>query len=486
MSTRDHRRLTTGILSSAVTAFVLSGCGCDLATSTCGHAPLVQAENQKAGSTGWEGVFRGWAAEGDLAVWASPYAPRAGDTLDLFVRARRVPVSLELYRLGWYGGAGGRLYWSATDVAADTQVACSAPIPGPVTCPWKRTLALSTSPDWPSGMYLIRVIDSRSRSSYYPFVLSDGRPALFGVALNQLTWQAYNPYGGSSLYSADPTSPSRVGRFVSFERPYSALKGLMYLGQVVPVVHWLEASGQSVTYLSDAALAADRLDLPRFKGLIFAAHDEYWTWTMRDRVDALRDGGTHLVFLSRDNGSWNIRLSPGPVTGRPDEVITCWKGADPDARTTEEITTQFRFFPLDRPPNELQGIMHLSVTGYRQMPLVVSDSAVGPEARRFLAAAGLAAGDSIPNLVRWEGDRIFNNGFTPKDLQVLFRSPFDPPNFAQPDVFHTTFYVAPSGAGVFAAGSNGFGYGLEPDLTGYGSPKLQALMAAVLRWMATH
>jgi hypothetical protein len=476
-------------------AFVLActTCSKDAPTSSPKQKPAtlpahyIKLENTQSGSSGWRGAYNDWASEKDLSLWASPYHAQVGDSLDVFVHAPAGPVTLELYRLGWYGGLGSRLMLRFTDVAAGAQQVCSAPVPGPVVCKWTRTMQIGTSAEWLSGVYLLKVIDANKRESYYPIVLRDTRPANFVVVVPQFTWQAYNRFGGSSLYTADPTSPSGAGRYVSFERPFAPAQGLSLLWEVIPAVHWLEAAGYDVTYTSDADLAsATWSGTGSARGLIFPAHSEYWTWAMRDRVESLRDAGTHLVFLSGNNAYWNIRLSSG-ATGRPSTVITCWKGSDPDARQQQEFTTQFRLSPLNRPENGLYGIMYDYVTGPKSKPLVVSDSAVGPEAREFLRAAGLTEGDTLANLVGGEGDRIFPNGFTPPNLQILFRSPYDPSLGQRAGVFHTTFFISSQGAGVFAGGNNQFSYGLDVDPRRPGSnARLRAVMAAVLDWMTTH
>jgi hypothetical protein len=72
----------------------------------------------------------------------------------------------------------------------------------------------------------------------------------------------------------------------------------------------------------------------------------------------------------------------------------------------------------------------------------------------FLHGTGLVPGQTYNNgIVGYEWDKIFNNGQTPKGLQVIATSPTVTSN-GQQDVSHTTYYVAPSGSLVFASGSN--------------------------------
>ena len=58
------------------------------------------------GDAGWKDNRR--ANPALLAMWASPYAVSAGDTLDVYVHSVAAMLLLQVYRLGWYGGVGGQ------------------------------------------------------------------------------------------------------------------------------------------------------------------------------------------------------------------------------------------------------------------------------------------------------------------------------------------------------------------------------------------
>ena len=70
---------------------------------------VISVENAASGTRAWYSPPSAWSADSDLAVWASPYSVMAGDSLDVFAHARYGPLSVELFRLGYYGGTGGRL-----------------------------------------------------------------------------------------------------------------------------------------------------------------------------------------------------------------------------------------------------------------------------------------------------------------------------------------------------------------------------------------
>ncbi len=448
------------------------GCGNDLAAPSqlldeWGIAPGERVDQRK------------------LALWASPYDVVVNDTLDLFVHSVTRRVSLAIFRLGWYGGSGARKVWSFQDVPARAQPRCSPPFPGPVQCPWTRTLRVAMGPDWVSGVYLVKAVDLMGRVDTYPFVVTDHRASDFTVVVPQFTWQAYNWFGGANLYSRNPDG-SRM-HSVSFERPYRHPL-LTLFDWELNAIRWLEQSGYDLTYVSDLDLSRPtrRYPTPRH-GLIFVGHDEYWTWGEYELVYALRESGTNLMFLSGNNAYWNVRLLPGSITGQVGGRIMCYKGdPDPGARTRQDSTVRFR--DLGRPENGLYGIMYAQMpdSGPPQ-PLVASDTALGPEAQAFLNAGGLKSGDAVPGGIAWEGDQIIDNGSTPPGLQVVFRSrirPARPSRYAP--YFYSTFFVAKSGAGVFASGSNRFAALLSDWEGAAADPRIQRLTGSVLDWMLRH
>lgn len=489
----SHLRLTlaTGVLLGGV-----SSCASDRVTtiksvpaSCLGTHQALECENHFAGDIGWYTPPDARATSAELALWASPYAASPGDTLDLFVHSTAASASVVVYRLGWYGGRGARRVWQSTTSSLAPQPSCSAPFPGPVVCPWKRSLRLPLDESWPSGVYLIKITNEFGRSSAYPFVVRSTQSSEVLAVIPQFTWQAYNGFGGSSLYVIDPSTNKNVHK-VSFERPYDRSSGASFLYQKglsndIEAIRWLERNGYDVGYVSDLDLANPRLPPPASKVLLFTGHDEYWTWQMYDQVQRLRDSGTSLVFLSGNNAYWNVRLSAGAVTGRAGTLITCFKSPnDPEATTAEETTTRFRDPPLNRPENGLIGVMmmHLVKSG-TTAALVTSDSGVGPQTQQFLDDAGLQPGDSIPGEIAVEGDEVVSNGHTPANLQLLFRSPITSSD-GRRYLYSSAFFIAPSGAAVFASGTNEFGRDLDslfaPAPT---SDAISRLTKSVLDWM---
>lgn len=446
----------------------------------------VASENRLPGTTAWLTSPSTWSSQNYLAMWASPYSAGPHDTIDVFIHSAKGAVTLSLYRLGWYGGLGGRLLWSAQNIAASPQPACSSQsADGAISCPWARAARIPIDSGWVSGLYLLKAGGRDSTFAYYPLVLRAVRRAPFVAVVPLFTWQAYNQFGGASLYTPN-------GHNVSFERPYDTSGGASYVftdgySYDLSVLRWLEANKVDVAYESDAELQPATAGPIPLKGFIFIGHSEYWTRDAVDRVADFRNAHKHLAFMSGNNAYWNVRLTPGLQTGRPADVITCYKlDPDPGSTSVRDLTQRFRDPPISHPENALYGIMYSEGTD-GLYPLVAAAPAAGSEAAGFLAAAGIQPGDSIPSEVQSEGDIAFANDSGPDNLQVLFKSPFVPRRLPSPyeHAYYTTFFVAPGGAGVFAAGNNRFSRGLQ-SVYSQPEPKIQALVRAVIDWMIAH
>jgi hypothetical protein len=174
--------------------------------------------------------------------------------------------------------------------------------------------------------------------------------------------------------------------------------------------------------------------------------------------------------------------------------VYCYKeGGDPYTGGSDQLTGLFRSDIHARPENALYGVMHFD-HGYGTYSLTVSDSGVGEHARAFLSAAGLNAGDTLSGILTLgsgstqfmsiEGDRISDNGRSPLDLEVLFHADIRSTS-GSVERYHTTFFVSPSGAGVFASGFNEWGRWLD-DWFAPGDARIKHVSDAVLDWMLVH
>lgn len=402
---------------------------------------------------------------------ATSVAP--GETLELHVSTRPAArYRVEIYRIGWYDGAGGARVGCVPDGCAQRQgtarsFGAAHPDTGELAAGWPVTDALVVPSGWRSGMYLAKLVlesgPDEGRSAHVPFVVrgDPARPSDVLVVVPVNTWQAYNAWGGLSTYS-DPRSAVKV----SFDRPYASSLRKPYLEH--PVARFLDRYEWDVSYTTDVEIDRDRAELTRHALVVVPGHSEYWTKEMRDGFEAARGTGVNLVFLGGNTGYWQIRYADGPAR----RVLEEYRSAATDPTTNPRQTTvRWRDEPVLRPEcsllgNQWQGGDETSDPPGHHPYVVTEAGARHP----WLAGTGLRAGDELVGAVGYEWDAIAPEcDATNNRLVTLFhhegRSTPRLPGFYT-STFHSTdadavTYTAPSGAVVFSAGSIDFGLTLS-------------------------
>jgi hypothetical protein len=419
----------------------------------------IQLENALPGSAGWR-VSK--APEHAIAGYASDVSLGPGDSLDLHVStAPAASYRVELYRLGWYGGAGGRLVACLPSSCTSDEPGQAQPIPpldpgtGFLDAGWTVTDAIRVPSSWVSGYYLavLRLTSGpdAGRAGWVPFVVrapaSQHSAILVQAAVN--TWEAYNRWGGVSLYrnAAGDNCRTTCTR-VSFNRPYDP--GTQnFWDYELPFVHFLEESGYDVSYTTDVDTDRDPGELLRHRLVIVAGHDEYWTKAMRDGFETARALGTNLAFMGANTGYWQMRYADRRRT------IVEYRVASVDPETIPGLkTVRFRSLDPPRPECELEGVQYRgagseSIGGQHDFA-VVPGSLSDP----WFAGTGFTASSVLSGLVGYEWDLVTPGCQTPP-LTVFFH--YD----GGPAPADTVRYTAPSGAIVFSAGSLAFAKGLD-------------------------
>jgi hypothetical protein len=448
----------------------------------------IAVENQKPGTPGWAaiGVAPGRAIEGYTAPSARP-----GDTITFHVSA--VPEAsyrILVYRIGWYGGAGARRATCLPSCEA-TAVATSRPIPAPdevglVHAGWPASQTLSIPNDWISGYYLVHYLlmsgPHAGNSSVSWILLREGagRRAPLLVQAGASTWQAYNGWGGASLYPFNSPEGRRAAK-VAFDRPVERQSLRRAFEWDAPLVLFLERSGYDVAYQADLDTARDPTTLERRKALIVAGHNEYWAKAVRDGFDRARAAGTSLAFFGANAAYWQVRYEDDFRT------LVGYKSAAWDPETDPQLETdRFRVLVPPRYECGLMGIQHQegNLSWEAHGDYTVPRVATGDP---WLESAGLAPGDVVKGVVSREVDTIPGHltagDSCGNELTVLLHRELGGDTRGDADAVR---FTAPSGARVFASGSHEFAWGLSevPGVTeipkGLVDERLQGLVRAML------
>jgi hypothetical protein len=431
----------------------------------------IQVENMSAGTA--LGTVPRSAAGRAIEGYGSETSALPGDTLHYHVSAvPAAPYRIEVYRLGWYGGTGARLVGCMPN-CADFRPGQSYPMPAPdgngmVTAGWPVTDSFTLPADAETGYYRARFVlaNGRSTDTYVIVRPPPGEQAHILVQVPVNTWQAYNTWGGRSLY--DIAGQAIEGNRVSFDRPYSG-NGL---ANEYPFVLFLEREGYDVAYQTDVDTDNDPSSLLGYKLVVALGHGEYWTSRMRDAFEAARDAGVNLAFMGSNQAYWQVRYE------NDDRVIVGYKStADPvDDPTLETIL--FRALTPERRECELEGIQHQGGDlGWPPGDLEIAPSSLDDS---WFADTGFDGTSVLTGLAGVEVDTIpateTASDSCGHQLTVFFHRELGGDTLGSAD---TVAYTSPSGAVVFDAGSKRFVWGLADGsaLSGVGQglvdPRLQ-------------
>lgn len=287
---------------------------------------------------------------------ASSCAP--GEELSLHVSTNLLNYSGSLTRVG----AKPAVVWERAGIAGkEHPTPADAALRG---CGWPAAFQIPIAKAWRSGIYRLMLRGEGAEAETF-FIVRSAEPGkhariLFQVATN--TYQAYNNYGGSCLYSG-PKFPR-----VSFDRPYlitapvtRAVKDFYnpnlacYKTWDEPFIVWAEESGYELDYCANLDLELHPELLKNYRLVLSIGHDEYWAAGMRDSLEAFIAKGGNAAFLSGNSICWQVRVED---KGR---ALVCYKRAhdqDPVFATDDRsrLSTLWSDPLVKRPENQLTGV----------------------------------------------------------------------------------------------------------------------------------
>jgi hypothetical protein len=434
---------------------------------------LIAAENASPGTTDWmlqntrvdpAARFRCPWIEG----YCSATSVRAGDRLAIMVSTDPPsPFVIDIYRMGWYGGAGGRHMTRLGPFQGQVQPLPEIGVERVRDCRWQPAVEITIpaaasgarQPDgpaapgeWPSGVYLGKLTAERGGlQSYVVFVVRDDRPCdvLFQCSSN--TWAAYNRWptwfslydNGQKVWYWGPDVR------VSWNRPYGKYCQLVdaplsqgsgeFLLWEFPAAFWLEQQGFDVSYTANADTHADGAGIQRAKLWLSVGHDEYWSLDMHRHVMAARDAGVNLAFLS-GNACYGVVDYHADALGRELRAIRRIGQYGPiDPRVVAEEFPELRALRHNGPDeSRLIGAR----SGY---PLTGTADWICTRSTHWIFEhTGMRDGDRIPGLVGWE---FHGNPAPLPGLEVVAAGPLD--RWGSGPGYAATVYPGPKGNFVF-------------------------------------
>jgi hypothetical protein len=248
---------------------------------------------------------------------------------------------------------------------------------------------------WRSGYYAVTLSSGEERADAFFVVRPKHEMSPILLVLSTATYNAYNDWGGPSLYTG--------GTRVSFERPLArgfltkpepaarkaqAVPDREALGYFAwaeekglspwsggsgwwtwerPFIAWAEREGFAI----DVAVSQDLEQHPEVldghRLFLSVGHDEYWSWGMRDTVEGFLAAGGNAAFFSGNTCWWQVRFE--------DQGMTSFKyraGEDPVLGTLDRrfLTGAWADRRIGRPEHALTGLS-FSRGGYSRYGLGV-------------------------------------------------------------------------------------------------------------------
>ena len=420
--------------------------------------PAILAENAKIGHAWWVTTPQ---QVGDIQGYANQCSAAVGDTITLFVSTKAPHFHVEAYRMGYYHGIGARLVWQSDEVAGVRQAQPTVVAPtNTIACNWNPSLTVPVTATWPPGAYLLKLVGPTNEQQYIPLcVRDDSSTAAIVIQSSVTTWQAYNRWGGYSLYYGNRRGALSFthnpaggdfedrARIVSFDRPYDhdwASGAADFVGNEFPVIYQAEQMGLDVTYWTDVDFHARPHLLNNHKALISLGHDEYWSLEMRTGGIQSVASGVNMAFLGANACYRQIRFEPSPLG--PNRHQVCYKSASEDPLTgidNTRVTVNWSQAPVSKPESELIGNTYQDLGANAAMVITEPKSWV-------FAGTGFTQNQSLAKVVQGEFDRYVPGGPGPTNVDVLAHSIIPNRGANYSDV---TWYTVPKGGGVFASGN---------------------------------
>ncbi|MGO4482955.1 DUF4082 domain-containing protein [Rhizobium pisi] len=483
------------------------------AAATAATPNKIALENMKQGNPISEWGLTG-DGNGTIQGFATEISTNIGQTVDFKIATDSTHYRIDIYRMGYYGGAGARKVDSIEKSLTTAQI---QPHPivdmslGLIDCGnWSVSASWQIPADAVSGVYFAKLVreDGTADASIIPFVVrDDASTSNIVFQTSDTTWQAYNAWGGASLYYGEvPVDPAAmigylppncscglqaIGRAsaVSYNRPIitntSPVGGShdYIFGVESSAISWLEQNGYDVSYISGVDAARSGSLLLNHDAYLSVGHDEYWSAEQRANVEAARDAGVNLAFWSGNECYWKVRWQSSiDGSGQAYRTMVCYKetwgtSTDPSNVGTGTWRDPRYADPGQEPENALSGTM-FQVDAYRQDTISIPYDYSNLRFWRNTDVSQLNEGQTyslVQNLLGYEWDSDVENGFRPDGLINLSLSSVSVDTYLRDygttvgsavATHSLTMYRAESGALVFGAGTVFWSWGLSDNHQG--------------------
>jgi len=385
--------LVCALVIGGMTPITASAAQCEWQTG------WVKVENAKLGIKGWDNdVALRFSADFSrrkdakrIEGYFDQTSIGCGQSASLkIIGAKSADISL--YRIGFYKGAGARLVQTI-----------------------KSATKITATQSTPPGQYLVKLKSPGRVSTFIPLLIRGSSKSEITFVSSVLTWQAYNQWGGVSLYKGADGMRETKANTVSFDRPYDGDGAGQFRYMEQPLIQMIEKLGLDVNYLTDTDL--DRAPEIDSASIIFGGHSEFWTQSMRDVIENEINQGTNLLIFGGN---------------------TAYAKTELDGRV---MNNRIPYRDINQPESKFIGSQFFSLG-------IKKDLEVQVDSKWPFNVLGKTA--VIKGIYGYEADTAM--GTKGPGIEVLARASISPTE--KGFVAMSTYYTALSGAGVLNLGTN--------------------------------
>jgi hypothetical protein len=477
----DRRRfLSTPLLVGAANLLQVS------ASARAGEA--TPCDSASVNRTIWKSYYPGTRVWG----YVDKHSVAPGEAFTIMLSTgpeiESVTGTIEVFRIGFYGNADRKLIFTADTVhVVRNEVQMTAASLG---AGWPPGWDIETD-TWETGYYTIDFISEGRRDLNIAFIVvtNPRRSGDILVELSTNTYQAYNAWGGASLYTS--AFAGDRAQMVSFDRP----TGPDFFEYEYYFVLWLEElaalENLKVDYATNFDVHRDPTFAGQYKLFVSGSHNEYWSKEEFDAVyRRIFELGKSTLFLGANTAYWQVRYgdldNPVAGAGRGRQLV-CYKESleharedpvrqrvDNEREAMLQITAMFRD-DARRPETMLMGVAYQSyfeVETDAKYPYFVVRNDLP-----FFPGADYNVGDSIGDIVGYEWDNMDPEGdgkrlwnaeksqiplLDPSLIKVVFRgAPVDLEG--KQGIAEAVYFISAAGAKVFSTGSIRWAWGLGKE-----------------------
>jgi hypothetical protein len=462
----------------------------------------IACENSKPGDPPANWQIQGIGDE-SIQGFATQISTNVGGTVNFKIKTPAASYHINILRLGYYGGDGARIIASNIQPSAklpQVQPECMhEEATGLIDCGnWGVSASWEVPKEAVSGLYVAQLVrnDTGGESQIFFVVKEEESHAPIVLKTSDATWEAYNAYGGNSLYSCTKWCPKgepeayKAAYAVSYNRPFD---GTLQTdaGQSDPfyaeyqLIRFMEKNGYNMTYVAQPDIQSNPALLENHKVFISSGHDEYWSAGERSAVESAREAGVNLAFFSGNEVFWKTRWGSSiDGSNAADRTLITYKEThfnapvDPDEPAVSTSSWRDPRFGAQggagKPENSLTGQYFTVNSG--SADIKVPGTFAKLRFWRNTAVSKLSPSETLTlspgtGTLGYEWDSDADNGFRPpgrismssttvNDVEIFtdYGTTTKPESIATHSL---SLYRAPSGALVFGSGTVDWSWGLD-------------------------